>query len=105
MAKVLSKEANLKFTKESFRELDVPDLFINLWTYNYFEKHKPCIACDTYSRYCEEILKEIWCSDWGNFDLVVERLKKCNQAFININNYSSSAKWSILDELFFLKKL
>ena len=44
MAKVLSIEANLKFTKESFRELGVPDLFINLWAYNYFEKHKPCSA-------------------------------------------------------------
>ena len=39
------------------------------------------------------------------FDLVVERLKKCAQTFINNNNYSSSTEWDILDELIFFKKL
>ena len=79
-------------------ELDAPDLFINLWSYNYYKKNKPSFACDTYSRYCEEILKEIWREEWGNFDSV-EKIKNCDQDFININNYSTATKWGILDEL------
>ena len=43
MATVFSKQTDLKFNKQSFRELDAPDLFINLWTYNYFKKHKSCL--------------------------------------------------------------
>ena len=35
------KEANLMFSEEDFREVDAADLFINLWTYNYFKKHLP----------------------------------------------------------------
>ena len=100
----LSKEANLNFTKENFMELDALDLLIILWTYNHFEKQKPCLACDTYSRYCEEVLKEIWCEDWGNFDLVVERLKKFDETFININNYSECTKWGTLDKLIEINK-
>ena len=99
MANDQSKEVNLKFSKESFREQSAPDNFINLWKYNYFVNHKPCIACDTYSRYCEEVLKEVRCDDWGKFDFVIEKIKKCDSDFININNYSESNKWKILDDL------
>ena len=31
MGNVVSKEADLKFNKQSFRELSAPDNFINLW--------------------------------------------------------------------------
>ena len=97
MATVLLKQTDLKFNKQSFRELDAPNLFINLWTYNYFKKHKSRFACDTYSRYCEEILKEIWRDDF--FESVVEKSKSCNKTFINISNYSTRTKWGIIDEL------
>ena len=76
-----SLSANLRFSEEDFRELDASDLFINLWTHNYYKKHKPCLACDTYSRFCKKILKERWCDDWGNFDLVVEKIKKNRSNF------------------------
>ena len=70
-----NKEVSLRFSKQSFREESAPDNFINLWTYNYYVNHKPCIACDKYSRYCEEVLKELWCDDRGYFDFVIEKLK------------------------------
>ena len=47
MANLLSKEANLKFTYQDFRCMYAPDLFINIWTYNYLTDHFPCIACET----------------------------------------------------------
>ena len=94
-----SKEVNLKFSKESFRQHSASDNFINLWTYNYFVNHKPCITCETYSRYCEEVLKEVWCDEWGKFDFVIEKIKNCDSNFININKYSDSNKWKILDDL------
>ena len=93
------KEVNLRFSKQIFREESTPDNFINLWTYNYYVNHKPCIACDTYSRYCEEVLKEVWCNDWGNFDFVIEKIKNCDKNFININSCSEKNKWKILDDL------
>ena len=99
-----SLSANLKFSEEDFRELDASDLFINLWTFNYYKKLEPCITCDTYSRFCKKILKERWCDDWGNFDLVVEKIKKTDQTFININYYSESNKWFIIDNLIELNK-
>ena len=91
--------ANLRFSEESFRELNAPDLFINLWIYNYFKEHKPCISCNTYFRFCEKILKERWCDHWGNFELVVEKIKNTDKTFININKYSSLTKWGIIDGL------
>ena len=99
MANLLSKESDLKFNKQTFRELSAPNNFINLWNYNYFEKHKPCFTCDMYSKYCEEVLKEVWCNDWGDFDFVMEKIKNCDKGFINLNNYSKDNKWGILDEL------
>ena len=44
MANSLSKEANLKFTYQDFRCMYAPDLFINIWTYNYLTDHFPCLA-------------------------------------------------------------
>ena len=53
-----TKESELKFWKQDFRDLSVPDKLLNLWIYNYFGKHKPCFFCETYPKYCEEVLKE-----------------------------------------------
>ena len=94
-----SKEANLLFSEEDFRELDAADLFINLGTYNYFKKHLPCTSCNAYSHFCEKILKERWCDEWGNFDSVMEKIKKTDKSLINVNNYSTATKWGIIDEL------
>ena len=104
MDNVVSKEADLKFNKQSLRELSAPNNFINLWLYNYFDMHKPCFTCYTYSQYCKDVLKEVWCNDWGDFDFVVGKIKSCDKTFINMNNYSEANKWAILDELIKLNK-
>ena len=99
MGNTLSKEAELKFNEETLRDLDIPDLFVNVWLYNYFFKHKPCLACDTFSYLCEKNLKEKWSEDWGEYDFEIGKFKKCDSTFINISNYSNANKWRILDEL------
>ena len=56
MADSLSKE--LKYTKRDFLEEDFADM-LNLWSFNFLkEHHKECIACQTYSQWVVEILKE-----------------------------------------------
>ena len=82
--------SNLRFNKQSFKELSVPDNFLDLWIYNYFVKHKPCATCDTYSKYCEEVLKEQWCKDWGDYDFVIRKIKSCNKTFIDLGLFSES---------------
>ena len=72
---------------------------IYLWTYKYSTAHFPCLACETYSNYCENALKDIWCKEWGDFKTVVEKINKCDKDFINISNFSSSTKWKIIDIL------
>ena len=99
MANSLSKEANLKFSYQDFRCLDAPDLFINLWTYNNLTDHFPRLACETYSTYCENAFKKIWCLAWGDFKTVVEKIKKYDKDFINISIFSDSTKWEIINIL------
>ena len=62
-------------------------------------KHKPCFTCDTYSKYCEEVLKEERRDDWGDFDFVIRKIKNCDKSFIDLNRYSEITKWGILDQL------
>ena len=100
MADFPTKESELKFCKQDFRDLSVPDNLLNLWIYNYFGKHKPCFSCKTHSKYSEEVLKEEWRDGWGDFDIVIGKIKNCDISLINLNNYSSEmTKWEILDEL------
>ena len=99
MENSLIRESDLKFTKQNFRESSVPDNILNIWIYNYFDKHKPCFTCDVYPKYCEEVLKEEWRDDWGDFDFVIGKIKNCDKSFIDLNRYSEITKWGILDEL------
>ena len=52
MTNSLSKEMKLKLSIEDFREQDVPENIINLWTYSYVTEHHPCYACETYDDFC-----------------------------------------------------
>ena len=37
---------------------------------------------------------------WGDFDIVIGKIKNSDTSFIDLNNYSSERrKWGILDEL------
>ena len=101
MANTLLKEIPLKFTKNDFRQEDTPDLLINIWTYNYHKPHcENCNACKIYCEWCIEILAERWNEEqWGDMNTAMEKLKKNDENFININLFSNETKWGIIDEL------
>ena len=99
MANSLSKEMKLKFSIEDVREQDVPENIINLWTYNYATQYHPCYACETYGGFCEKILQERWCSEWGHFNYVIEKIKKCDKNFIDISNFSNNTRHEIINIL------
>ena len=106
MANTLSREIPLKFTKNDFREMDTPNLLINIWTYNYYKPHcQNCNACKIYTEWNVEILAERWKEEWGDMNNVVEKLKKNDKDFININNYSGDSRWGIINELIIKNKI
>ena len=93
MATTLLREIPLKFTKSDFREMDTPNLLINVWTYNYYKPHcQNCNACKIYADWNVEILAERWKEEWGNMNNAVEKLKKNDKDFVNINNYSEDSR-------------
>ena len=93
MATTLLREIPLKFTKNDFREMDTPNLLINVWTYNYYKPHcQNCNACKIYADWNVEILAERWKEEWGNINNAVEKLKKNDKDFVNINNYSEDSR-------------
>ena len=101
----MAESENLKFSSKDFQELDSPNLFTNLWIYNYFNKHKPCVTCDTYSDYCEEILRSRWEPLLAHCDFVIDKIKKCDENFFkfsNISNFSNKNRWEIIKQ--FVKK-
>ena len=101
MTNTLSKEIPLKFTKNNFREMDTPDLLINIWTCNYYKPHcEMCNACKIYCEWYVEILAERWDEEkCGEINIAIEKILKNDEHFININLYSKETKWGIIDEL------
>ena len=93
MVNTLSREVLLKFTKSDFREMDTPNLLINVWTYNYYKPHcQNCNACEIYTEWNVKILAERWKEEWGDMNNAVEKLKKNDKDFININNHSEDSR-------------
>ena len=45
------------------------------------------------------MLGEKWQEERGDMNTVIEKLKRTDKNFININLYSDSTKWGIIDEL------
>ena len=100
MANTLWIEIPLKFTKNDFHAQSTPDLLINVWSYNYYNPHcETCNACKIYCEWCIEVLGERWQEEWSDMNTVIEKLKRNYENFININLYSDSTKWGIIDEL------
>ena len=79
--------ADLKFSLNSFRQLDLPNLLINIWDY----ANKPdCPICKQYLKWCITAAKEQWENAFINFDFVINALKKQNRNWYDLGKISSA---------------
>ena len=53
--------SKLPLSKQNFEYLDIPNLLINIWSYND-EFHQNCSVCKQYERWCIEVAKKIMVS-------------------------------------------
>ena len=49
--------SKLPLSKQNFEYLDIPNLLINIWSYND-EPHRNCLVCKQYERWCIEVEKK-----------------------------------------------
>ena len=78
--------ADLKFSLNSFRQLDLPNLLINIWDY----ADKPnCPICKQYQKWCITAANEQWEKDIIDFDFVINTLKKQNKHWFDFGKISS----------------
>ena len=81
-----------------FRQLDAPDLIINIWSYsNYIKENLTnCHVCKSYvslyTNLSKEALSEKWEKSWGDFHFVVKKLEELDKNFIDISSYSNANK-------------
>ena len=97
-----------KFNYNDFKILDTGDLFINIWSYSYNLKNvckKNCKFCNSYRRYCCDILKKRWNSKWGDYDYIMDKIfRNDDENFINLGEYSSERKHLITYHLINIEK-
>ena len=81
--------ANLKFSLNFFRRLDLPDLLINICDY----ADKPnCAICKQYQEWCITAAKEQWQKEFIDFDFFIDALKKQNKNWFNVGKTSLATK-------------
>ena len=79
----------MKFSKESFAELGLPDLLLNVWEYsNYLTE----LILNQHCEWCVELAKEQWQPSFKNFQFVINNLRKRNKQFYNFGRISSADK-------------
>ena len=51
--------SKVPLSKQNFEHLDLPNLLINIWSYND-ESHRNCLVCKQYERWFIEVAKKIF---------------------------------------------
>ena len=94
----------MKLSFGDFKFLDLPELLINIWSYND-EGHKNCSFCKEYEKWCIIIAKSLWQDNYPNFDFVIENVKK--HKLFNLGSISSeneAAVYYMLKKIYFFCK-
>ena len=70
----MSSSSELKFSLYTFRQHDLPNLIINIWSYSncYLKK---CLICDQYKKFRLIATKEKCCGFYHDFDEVVKAIE------------------------------
>ena len=89
--------SQLKFSLNSFRELALPELVINIWSYadHIINKVDGCEICEIYMKYCVTAAKEKWSEFYIDFGFVIDNLKKGNQNWVDFGKFSTATKNNI----------
>ena len=77
----------MKFSKNGFLDLDLPNLLINIWSYADY-LHDPIVK--QYEKWCVEAVKINWRSHYLDFDYVISNLKRKKKKFYDFANISSA---------------
>ena len=67
-------EITLKFSLDSFRQLELADILINIWSYGDHIKEKNCVICNNYRNWCITAAKEKWSQTFVDFDFAMQNL-------------------------------
>ena len=87
---------NLRFTKTDFRELDVPNLLINIHCYDGYDDVEPN------NRWCREIVLERWDHErWIPYEVVIENITNKNFFdFGGVCTYTIDIIYAVLNKEF-----
>ena len=79
-----SCKSQLKFSQQSFPEPELPDLLHNIWCYTNRPNDPTCIQ---YQKWWVQEAKEDWQSYYKDFGHVIEKLKKQDKKFYNLEEF------------------
>ena len=80
---------DLKCSLNSFRQLDLPNLLINIW--DYADRPDDPI-CKQYQKWCITAAKEQWQDTFVDFDFAITVLKKQNRNWYDFSKMSSDKR-------------
>ena len=83
-------QQQLKFSKELFAELELPDLLINICSYAEYIKHDRVL--NLYCQCCVECAFEKWSDEYLNFSFVMKNLLRNNKNFADFSKIFSADK-------------
>ena len=84
---IQQQQQQLKFSKESFLELDLADLLINIWSYvDYLHD----FVINQYCHYCIKCSYEKWDEGYLDFYFVIKNILETN--FFDFGEISNSQK-------------
>ena len=80
-------------SKENFELLDIPNLLINICSYND-EEHLlnvgNCEICKQYKKWCIEAARSKWQVEFNSFSYVITQIQITNKKFFNFGQMSSA---------------
>ena len=79
----------MKFSKNDFENLDLPDLLINIWDYSEYLTDP---VLNQQCQWCVEVAKERWQPSFKNFQFVINNLRKRSKKFYDFGKISSTDK-------------
>ena len=70
----MSSTSELNFSLDTFRQHDLPNLIINIWSCSNCNLKK-FLICEQYKKFCLSAAKEKWCGFYHGFDEVVKAIE------------------------------